>query len=574
MGQAAFTQAAKVAAKMAVGAAGAGLSGIGMKRALDYIENDGSPGSAGPGGAKRARRTGPDAARSARVRGGPYSRTIPPMRTARFWGASEGLAQHLKSPPSAKKKSSFYYRNGKRVYTMPKRKAPSYKRSGKRPAYSRTVSAPVARAKVGGVSGGARVTSKTAFGGEIRVSHRELVRDINGTVNFFNLASLGSGFDTTINPGNADLFPFLSTLAQQYQKYYIHSLKFSYQPACSASTDGTVVLAVDYEPDDPPSGSKTAMMAKPRAQRTAPWQERSMSANASLLMNNAAKYVAASGAARPDGTSQYDAGNFEIATSGMAATTAIGELVVEYSISLLSPTILASSIGAPPESSCVSFLSATATTTGQVLETLISDDALRNSYHGEPILVYDAQLTAGDIALSAAGNVISKAPYNNAKNAERAQYAYFTADATVLPGISQCIAFKTPGAYQVSIASQRGHTNNQVVNKSVVLGATSANGMATGGVDRIWWIDVPEFATMQMPNVLGFHSAALGELSTYTFIVQTTVPWAIATFAQTDFSYNGGVGAHALRITPVDLHSTGTPQGGNTQYKHQIYGAL
>lgn len=448
------------------------------------------------------------------------------------FGKNEPIAQHL---------------------AMPKRKAGSYKRAGKRPAYSRTVTAPVARARVGGVNGGARVSSSQGFGGEIRVSHRELVRDIPGSVNFSNLAEVGSGFSPIINPGNADMFPFLSKLATQYQKYYFHSLKFSYQPACSSSTDGTVVLAVDYEPDDPASSSKIAMMAKPRAQRTAPWQGRSMSANAAMLMNNGAKYVASSDAPRPDGTSQYDAGNFELATAGQAATTIIGELVVEYSVSLMSPTIIASSIGTPPEGGMVEFQSASHATTGQTLPTLLADPLLIEN--NSKFLTFDAVINVGDLTLSNAGNSFQKAPVQTGEDAENAEWALFTTDAALTSAAALTVAFKNPGTYRVCIPMQRGHTNNSIFTEVAAMAGIDIQAMATGGVDRIYWINKPAIATNLIPDVLGFISGANGQMAQFNFVVQTTSPWAIACFTNSTFNYNGGIGVAGARVNRIDPDS-------------------
>lgn len=54
----------------------------------------------------------------------------------------------------------------------------------------------------------------------------------------------------TINPGDAQCFPWLSQLAQNFEYYRFRSLKIRYVPRCSMLKSGSVIMAIDYDISD------------------------------------------------------------------------------------------------------------------------------------------------------------------------------------------------------------------------------------------------------------------------------------------------------------------------------------
>jgi len=63
-----------------------------------------------------------------------------------------------------------------------------------------------------------------------------------------------------INPGQASTFPWLSTIAKQYEKYVIERLAFIYKKEVSeyatAGQTGKVIMSVDYDAADAPPATK------------------------------------------------------------------------------------------------------------------------------------------------------------------------------------------------------------------------------------------------------------------------------------------------------------------------------
>lgn len=165
----------------------------------------------------------------------------------------------------------------------------------------------------------------------IRVRHREFLWDIVGSIDF--------AYDQfAVNPGMAETFPWLSAIANRYESYRFHKLRFVYEPATSTSTSGTVMMACDYDANDAGPNTKTVMMAYKNAQRSAPW---SRCENVSDVqdMRKVPTYYVRSGAVASTDIKTYDVANFFIATNGQAAATDIGELYVEYDVELLTPQL-------------------------------------------------------------------------------------------------------------------------------------------------------------------------------------------------------------------------------------------
>jgi len=160
------------------------------------------------------------------------------------------------------------------------------------------------------------------------VSFRELVCGIDGSQNFV--------IDTySLNPGNAELFPWLSKMATNFEYYQFTKLKFMYIPSCSTVATGTVYMAMTWDvvTQEPTSDTNLAMYAT--------------SSNAVRVANTyeikgpemkKERYVI-SGETGKDKTDPrlYFMGKFWIATKGTADTSAIGQLWVEYTVTFRNP---------------------------------------------------------------------------------------------------------------------------------------------------------------------------------------------------------------------------------------------
>jgi hypothetical protein len=178
-----------------------------------------------------------------------------------------------------------------------------------------------------------------------RITHREFVQDIvvpASPAAFTNLSFV-------INPGNATLFPWLSTIASCYQQYEIMGMVIMFK---STSTDfstsgalGSVILATNYDVLESPytnkiimENSQYAVSAKPSlSQMHAIECDPKLTTITTKYIRNPSSSTTTSQDAR-----FYDHGSFQLATVGLSATagTVSGELWVTYDIKLLKPEII------------------------------------------------------------------------------------------------------------------------------------------------------------------------------------------------------------------------------------------
>lgn len=167
--------------------------------------------------------------------------------------------------------------------------------------------------------------------GAVLVSHREYLGDIIGSVEF------AIAKDISVNPGLIVSFPWLHSIAQMYETYFVRSMRFEYETQQSTALGGTVILAMDYDPSDVPPTGKTQMLSYAGAVRSAPW----MSCVFPITMKDASahgsgRFVRASTISGTD-IKLYDIGRFFVATQGFAGATPAGELYVNYTIEFRTP---------------------------------------------------------------------------------------------------------------------------------------------------------------------------------------------------------------------------------------------
>lgn len=174
---------------------------------------------------------------------------------------------------------------------------------------------------------------------EYRITHSELVSDIFGSNNF-------SVSGVRINAANSNLFAWLSVMAPNFETYRFEKLKFYLKPQCSTSTNGSVMMAIDSDPVDPPPASKRDMMTYEGAARSAPWQESALVATGECLNRLPKYYVASTTSTDPAQLRLDNIGNLFVATSGQADTSAVSELWVEYTLVLMTPQHNRCNIGA------------------------------------------------------------------------------------------------------------------------------------------------------------------------------------------------------------------------------------
>lgn len=194
---------------------------------------------------------------------------------------------------------------------------------------ARKVTAPVATTSI-------MVTGKPRISGlqsnSVRIVNREYFKDITGSDSY-------SAQATQINPGNNVMFPWLSSIAANYESYMFRKLRFCYEPICSTRTAGSLMMAIDYDAADAVAPSKAVLMAYEGAVRTSPWAEAICNANrADKILQK--RYVVIG--STPAGTDirLNNVGFLTVATQQVPVTSAsIGEMYVEYEVEFYIPQL-------------------------------------------------------------------------------------------------------------------------------------------------------------------------------------------------------------------------------------------
>jgi uncharacterized membrane protein len=173
------------------------------------------------------------------------------------------------------------------------------------------------------------------------VTHREMICDIQGSTNF-------SSQVFRINPAIATTFPWLSSIAGNYEQYVIQGLVFefkstsAYALSSSNAALGTVIMATQYNSLSPAFTNKQQMENYEFAQSSTPVHSllHACECDPSQTANQGLFYV--NNPNDQDGDARlYDLGRFTIATQGMQATGYnLGELWVSYKICLLKPKLV------------------------------------------------------------------------------------------------------------------------------------------------------------------------------------------------------------------------------------------
>jgi len=167
----------------------------------------------------------------------------------------------------------------------------------------------------------------------VTVEHTEYVRDLVGTG--FNVWTEGETvFQDAVNPGNPNLFGWLSGLAALFDEYQFSKLEFAYDPAVGSSSNGKMLMTFDPDVvDETPSTKQVMLQARAQSDST-PWLFSHLKVPKDMLSEH--RYVRSGNL--PAGTDPhvYDVGALNIAFPGAPAAM-IGELFVTYRVTFFSP---------------------------------------------------------------------------------------------------------------------------------------------------------------------------------------------------------------------------------------------
>jgi hypothetical protein len=142
-----------------------------------------------------------------------------------------------------------------------------------------------------------------------------------------------------MNPGMVSTFPWLSGVAQRYDKYRFRKLDFKYETQTATTTVGTVMLVPDYDAADPAPSSKITALSYEDCARGEAWTKFASRMNMENLRALPQYYIRSAALAASLDIKTYDTGNMWLCTASEANNNVIGELWVEYEVELIAPSL-------------------------------------------------------------------------------------------------------------------------------------------------------------------------------------------------------------------------------------------
>lgn len=178
-----------------------------------------------------------------------------------------------------------------------------------------------------------RAANLKASRGSSRIIHSEYISDVAAR----DPGNFDLQFQFGINPGNTGLFPWASKIASQFDSYKINSITFRYMPLCGTQTQGVVVMAIDYDAADAPPSSLQQMLTYKGAVQTNAWKPAAHISASSDLSKSKSHFVLTGVPPPNTDIKTYDIGNFYLAVNSIASQGAIGQLFVDYDLTLETP---------------------------------------------------------------------------------------------------------------------------------------------------------------------------------------------------------------------------------------------
>jgi hypothetical protein len=169
------------------------------------------------------------------------------------------------------------------------------------------------------------------------VCHREYLGDISGTTAF----TLNS---YPLNPGISKTFPWLSTVAQNYQQFRFHGLIFEFRPLLTdfvvGGAPGVAIMATNYNADAPAYNTKQEMENSEFAVSVKPTLPMLHGVECNPAETVLSKLYVRTGASAVGLDLKFtDLGRMQFATQQNPASTILGELWVSYVVEFFKPIL-------------------------------------------------------------------------------------------------------------------------------------------------------------------------------------------------------------------------------------------
>jgi hypothetical protein len=201
---------------------------------------------------------------------------------------------------------------------------------------------PKRQSKYQNLSGVKGTRQNQGFGNKKRIIVKET--EYIGEVTVANQPNFQNLYTLPCNPGQSSTFPWLYTIAKNYEKYRFLELCFFYKPEVTEFTanvnTGKVILSADYDASDAPPATKQQMEDVDPHADGMPYQSIMLTLDPKQMFQMSdARYVRIGGLPGSTDIKTYDCANFFLAVQGQVANSTIGELHVRYTVELSVPVI-------------------------------------------------------------------------------------------------------------------------------------------------------------------------------------------------------------------------------------------
>lgn len=250
-----------------------------------------------------------------------------------------------KKSSSRKVKKAVSFKTRSRGYTMINR-LPSKYMSNPSPAVPKIVGQGDYTVYYNSLATSSQTPQFSSADGGVRIRHREFITDIAGSSAF---ALTASAINPGLPPSTGGLFPWLSTVASNFEQYRFNGLVLEFRTTSGTSVGatntslGTVMMATLYNSTLPDFDNKQEMLNYEYSCSGVPSNNLLHAVECKRSENVLSNlYVRTSGVPSTADIRLYDLGRFQIAAQGMQAANAIGQLWVSYDITLFKPKLGAS----------------------------------------------------------------------------------------------------------------------------------------------------------------------------------------------------------------------------------------
>lgn len=174
--------------------------------------------------------------------------------------------------------------------------------------------------------------------GSMILSHCELINSVttvntNDDKNGFNII----GFP--VNAGLKATFPFLSSLAQNYKSYEFEQLSFTFIARGNYTRDGAIMFYAEYDPDTQPPENRIEFLNRSNAVEAQVFKNTTYSLKKKDMSKEKSHYVRLGKIDEKSDLKLYDCANLFFAYEGTPKNTLIGDIFVNYTVRLVTPTL-------------------------------------------------------------------------------------------------------------------------------------------------------------------------------------------------------------------------------------------